>query len=228
MKIRLPFMLVLALAACSPKPEAPAKSEANAVAEAPAATPKSTAPVGTYEFDASHTSVVFKVNHLGFSNYTAGFDKVDGKLMFDPQNPAGMSVDASIDPRSLDLNTPPPGFHDELMGPMFFDVAKFPTIRFNSTSVKPTGPATADVTGDFTLHGVTKPVTLAVTFNGGWAANAYDGNRVGFSAKGVLKRADFGISNGIPAPGTTMGVSDAVEFAIETELSNGEKIAPKP
>ena len=111
------------------------------------------------------------------------------------------------------------------IGSMFFDAKAFPTISFKSTKVTPTGPATAEVTGDFTLHGVTRPVTLAATFNGGWAANAFDGNRVGFSAKGMLKRSDFGMTNGIPAPGTTMGVSDAVEFAIEAEFSNGTKTA---
>jgi len=219
--------LILAVAACSPKPAPPAKPEP-APAPAPAAAPVSTAPAGAYTIDPAHTHVSFRVNHLGFSHYTANFDRVDGKLVFDPANPAAMTVEATIDPRSLDLNAPPAGFHDELMGPMFFDAKAFPSIGFKSTKVVQTGPATADVTGDFTLHGVTKPVTLKATFNGGWAANAFDGNRVGFSATGTLKRSDFGMSNGIPAPGTTMGVSDAVEFAIETELSNGTKVAAKP
>ncbi len=211
---------VLTLAACSPPPAAPVQDAAK-----PAAAPASTAPAGAYTVDHSHASVVFEVNHLGFSHYTAGFDKLDGKLAFDPANPAAMTVEATIDVASLDVNTPPAGFLDELLGTMFFDAKQFPTITFKSTKVEPTGPATAKVTGDLTLHGVTKPVTLDATFNGGWSANAYDGNRVGFSAKGVLKRSDFGMGVGLPAPGTTMGVFDDVDVAIEAEFSNGEKTA---
>jgi polyisoprenoid-binding protein YceI len=190
---------------------------------APAA--KSTAPAGAYVLDGQHTHVSFKVNHLGFSNYTANFDKVAGKLSFDPANPAAMTVEATIDPTSLDLNAPPAGFHDELMGATFFEAAKFPAITFKSTKVELTGPNTAKVTGDFTLHGVTRPVTLETTFNGGWAANAVDGDRIGFSAHTVLKRSDFGMGAGIPAPGTTLGVGDAVDVSIETEFGSGAKKA---
>ena len=77
-------------------------------------------------------------------------------------------------------------------------------------------------------RGVTKPVVLAVTFNGGWAANAYDGARIGFSAKGALKRTDFGIGSGVPAPGTNMGVGDRIEVAIESEFSSGKPTGPTP
>ena len=76
------------------------------------------------------------------------------------------------------------------------------------------------VTGDFTLHGVTKPVTLLVTFNGGYAGHPMDPNaRIGFSATGALKRSDFGITLGIPAPGTTMGVGDEIEIALQAEFT---------
>jgi polyisoprenoid-binding protein YceI len=87
--------------------------------------------------------------------------------------------------------------------------------------VEPTGANTAKVTGDFTLHGVTRPVTLDVTYNGGWTANAFDGNRIGFSAHGVLKRSAFGMSGGLPPPGANMGVGDDVEVMIETEFAAG-------
>lgn len=217
MKAHLAACAVLTLAACSrPAPPADAPS---------AAAPRSTAPAGAYVLDGEHTSISFKVNHLGFSNYTATFDKVEGRLSFDPANPAAMTVEAIIDPMSLDLNAPPAGFHAELMGPTFFEAAKFPAITFRSTKVEVTGADTAKVTGDFTLHGVTRPVTLETKFNGGWAANAVDGARIGFSAHTVLKRSDFGMGAGVPAPGTTLGVSDAVEVSIETEFSSGAKIA---
>lgn len=179
-------------------------------------------PAGRYYMDKSHTSLVFRVNHLGLSRYTAGFSRVDGQLQFDPADPAAMRVEATIDPTSLVLNPPPAGFHDELMGKNWLDAAKFPQITFRSTKVEPTGKNTAKVTGDLTLHGVTKPVVLDVTYNGGYPPNNFDpgGARVGFSAHGVLKRSAFGVSAGIPAPGSTMGVSDDVEVAIETEFSS--------
>ena len=175
---------------------------------------------GGYVLDKAHTSVSFKVSHLGFSHYTARFSRIDGKLAFDPAKPAAMAVEASIDPLSLELNAPPAGFHDELMGKAWFNAAAFPAITFRSTKVEPTGANTAKVTGDFTLHGVTKPVVLEVTYNGGYPPSSFDpGGRIGFSAHGVFKRSAFGISAGIPAPGTTMGVSDDVEVMIETEFS---------
>ena len=228
---------VLALAACAPKPAEQAKTaKVETAAAAPAAAtsdgmtvPPNTAPAGVYAIDKAHTNLSFKVSHLGFSHYTADFDKVDGKLQFDPANPSAMTVEATIDPKSLDLNSPPAGFHDQLLGKTWLDAAAFPSISFKSTKVEVTGPRTANVTGDLTLHGVTKPVTLATTFNGGYAANAFDGARIGFSATGVLKRSEFGIASGLPAPGTNFGVSDNVTFTIETEFSNGGPVkAAKP
>jgi polyisoprenoid-binding protein YceI len=200
---------------------------APAVAATAAAAPQP--PAGAYTMDKAHTSVTFRVNHLGFSHYTARFSKVDGKLRFDPAAPASMAVEATIDPTSLELNTPPPGFHDQLMGKPWFDAAAFPAITYRSTKVEVTGANTARVTGDFTLHGVTKPVVLEVTYNGGYPPNSFDpgGARVGFSAHGVFKRSAFGMGAGIPAPGSTMGVSDDVEVAIETEFSGGKPAAKK-
>lgn len=224
---------VLALAACQKAADAP-RQEATAPPTAPSASPgepvlaplPTKAPAGAYALDPSHTSLTFKLSHLGFSNYTAHFTKVSGKLAFDPARPAAMTVEATVDPRSLELNAPPKGFQEELTGEGWLDAGAFPAIAFKSTKVEPTGANTANVTGDLTLHGVTKPVVLAVTFNGGWAANAYDGARIGFSAKGTIKRSDFGIGFGLPAPGTNMGVGDRIELAIETEFASGKPTEP--
>jgi polyisoprenoid-binding protein YceI len=188
-----------------------------AFAQPKAATP----PAGAYVIDPSHTSVTFRVSHLGFSNYTGHFKTITGNLTFDPAKPEAMSVEASIDPRSLEIPSPPAGFVDTLLGKSWFDAAAWPAITFRSTKVTLTGEKTAKVTGDFTLHGVTKPVTLDVTFNGGWPANPMDGARIGFSATAAFKRSEFGMGFGVPAPGTTMGVSDEVQVAIETEFSGG-------
>ena len=193
---------------------------------APAASPAP--PAGSYFLDKAHTSVTFRVSHMGFSRYTASFRQVNGTLQFDPAHPTAMKVQATIAVPSLELNAPPAGFHDQLMGKSFFEAAKYPTIAFRSTKVTLTGPHRANVTGDFTLHGVTRPLTLDVTYNGGYPPGAMDpgGARVGFSAHGVLKRSAFGMGYGVPAPGSSMGVGDDVEVMIETEFSS--KQAPPP
>jgi polyisoprenoid-binding protein YceI len=211
MKILLTACAILALTAAP-----------TLAAEDQKAPPASTAPVpaGAYTLDKYHASLTFTVNHLGFSMYTAQFKSFDAKLQFDPATPNASTLEATIDANSLELPTPPAGFTDTLKGPQWLDTAKHPTITFKSTKVEPTGKNTARITGDFTLHGVTKPVTLDATYNGGYAGHPMDPNaRVGFSAKGTFKRSDFGIAYGVPAPGTTMGVGDEVSVAIEAEFT---------
>lgn len=227
MKPLLPIVALLALAACSPQP-------AEKTAEAPAAPaaaalkpPKADIPAGDYTLDKTHASLVFKVSHLGFSNYTASFADFDAKLRFDQANAAASVLEATIDPRSLTLPAPPPGFQKELTGPQWLDAARYPAITFKSTKIETTGPDMGKVTGDLTLHGVTKPVTLDVTYNGGYVGHPMDPNaRIGFSAKGAFKRSDFGIAYGVPAPGTTMGVGDEVQVEIEAEFSGPPLKAP--
>lgn len=226
------LLAILALAACA-KPTTPEKTATAAAPAALAGEPvlaplPAKAPAGAYEMDPAHTSLTFRLSHLGFSHYTARFAKVTGKLAFDPANPTAMGVEAAIDPTSLDLPTPPKGFKEHLLSQDYLDAAAFPTITFKSTKVELTGPNTANVTGDLTLHGVTKPVVLAVTFNGGWAANPYDGSRIGFSAETSFKRSDFGVGSGLPAPGTNLGVGDHIDVTIETEFSSGKPTGPAP
>jgi polyisoprenoid-binding protein YceI len=137
-------------------------------------------------------------------------------------------VTASVNPASVETHYPDPAldFNATIAGPEFLDAATYPAITFASTSVTLTGERTADVGGDLTLHGVTAPIALSVTFNGGYAGHPLDaGARIGFSAKGSLLRSAFGIGYGIPAPGTTMGVSDEVSIMIEAEFLNPD--APK-
>jgi polyisoprenoid-binding protein YceI len=223
-------LALVALAACSPKggtPGAPpAADQATPPASAPAA--PNTAPAGDYVLDKPHASLTFQVNHMGFSHFTGRFGTFDVKLKFDPKVPSAMRVDATIDPKSIAHDNPPAGFLEDLAGAKFLDAGQFPKMAFHSTQVTPTGANTADVTGDMTIHGVTKPVTLHVTFNGGYPGMAMDPHaRVGFSAQGSLKRSDFGVAFGVPAPGTTMGVSDQVDVAIEAEFT-GPAMAGAP
>lgn len=224
----LPFtfgVLALGQTACSPKPQTEAPSDAPvAKAETPPSTSISGLPAGDYKLDATHASLNFRVNHLGFTQYTAGFDRFDAQLTLDPANPAAAQLKATVDVKSLDLPAPPEGFIDDLLDTTWFDAGKFPDITFVSTKVEMTGANTARIHGDLTLRGVTKPIVLDAKFNGGYPGiPQMDPNaRIGFSATGTLKRSDFGMSYGIPEAGSTMGVSDAVDIAIEAEFSGPE------
>jgi polyisoprenoid-binding protein YceI len=226
---RLPCLIALAaLAACSRPAEQAAEPAPAALSAAPvSAQPPPVdfdVPAGTYAIDRQHASVNFRVSHMGFSNYTARFTRFDATLRFDPKNPAASSVTATIDPASLQTNYPEPDkldFDKQISGPEFLDAPRFPQMTFKSTSVQPTGPNTAKVTGDFTFHGVTRPVVLDVTYNGGYARMAMDpsGSRIGFSARGRLNRSEFGAGGGVPPAGSSLGVADAVEVIIEAEFT---------
>jgi len=187
---------------------------------APAIPIKTDVPAGEYRLDKTHASLIFRVNHLGFSFYTSRFTDFDATLQLDPAKPTATTLEAKVDAHSLALENPPPGFLDALRGPDWLDTAKYPDIIFRSTAITLTAPDTADITGDLTLHGVTKPVTLSAKFNGGYVGHAMDPNaRIGFSAQGTFNRSDFGIAFGVPEPGSTMGVGDEVEVLIEAEFT---------
>jgi polyisoprenoid-binding protein YceI len=152
--------------------------------------PKS-APPGAYEIETHHTQVIFAIPHLGITDYYGRFEKVSGTLNFNSGTPEKSSVSVSIDTASANVMSSE--VLGQLVGPTVFDAAKFPTATFKSTSLVRTGPTTGKMTGDLTIHGVTKPVTFDVTFNGGLKApigNAYD---LGFHATAIIKRSDFGL-----------------------------------
>ncbi len=179
------------------------------------------APAGEYQLDPAHARLLFRVNHLGFSHYTALIQSFDAKLNFDPDNPETMTVEADADPASVETHYPDASFdfNGFIEGPDFLDAVAYPEAKFVSTDVTQTGERTARVTGDLTLHGVTKPVTFQVTFNGGYGGHPLDvGARIGFSATATFSRSDFGVGWGLPPPGTTMGVFDPVELILEAEF----------
>ena len=185
---------------------------------APSAAP---VPSGAYEMDKAHTSLLFKVNHLGFSTFTGRFTRLDARLAFDPRNVAKSSVSVTIDPKSISSDNAPEGFLDELAGQMFLDAGKYPDMKFASLAVEDTGNGTFRIRGELTLHGVTRPLTLEARYNGGYAGHPYDPHaRIGFSARGSFKRSDFGVSFGIPtAENHFFGVGDQVDVQLETEFS---------
>jgi polyisoprenoid-binding protein YceI len=177
-------------------------------------------PAGSYTLDKAHASLIFKVDHMGFSHWTARFTTFDARLQFDPVKAAADHVTVSIDPTSITPDNPPTGFVAALQGAQWLNAGQFPQITFESTHVEAAGQNGLRITGNMTLHGVTRPVVLDATFNGGYVGHPMDPHaRIGFSAHGTLKRSEFGIAYGIPQPGSTMGVSDAVDFIIEAEFS---------
>ena len=163
-----------------------------------------------YVIDPGHTHVGFKVTHLGFSETYGTFNNVSGIYDLDKDNPEKSSVDVDIKTASIDTNHEKRDEH--LRGPDFFNVEKFPDMTFKSTKVEQTGDKTAKVTGDLTLHGVTKPVTLDVTL---LAAGPYPMDKsitvAGFNATTTIKRSDFGMTTYVPM------ISDEVEITISTE-----------
>lgn len=228
----LVLLLAATLAACSPTPEPTTQAGS---APPPPATAQSEAPVdvpaGSYTMDQSHTSVLFRVDHMTFSKYTARFKRATAQLQFDPKNLAASTVQVSIDPKSLETDYPNAAQYDfnaELQGEQWLNAAKYPQITFNSTNIEVTGARTMRIHGDLTMRGVTRPMTLDARFNGGYAGHPMDKNaRIGFSAHGTLNRSEFGLAFGILQPGSTMGVSDAVEVIVETEF-NGPPWADAP
>lgn len=180
-------------------------------------------PAGKYRLDPYHASLIFRVDHLGFSMYTARFTRLDAELDFDPADPAAATVTATVDARSIETDYPFPeelDFDAQLRGPDWLDAEAHPQITFRSKKVVLTGPNRARIDGELTLRGVTRPLALDATFNGGYAGHPMDpAARIGFSATGSLRRSDYGMTYGIPEPGSKMGVGDEVEIIIEAEFN---------
>ncbi len=170
-----------------------------------------------YTFDKAHTQIHFVVNHLGFSNSSGRFLDFDGGFTFDRTDPAKSSIDVTIKTAGLEMNDQK--WNEHLKGADFFNVEKFPTMTFKSTAIEVTGENTANITGDLTLLGVTKPVVLAVTHNKSGKHPFGDKYVSGFSATASLKRSDFGMNYGLPM------VGDDVKINIEVEGDRTEPAA---
>lgn len=151
-----------------------------------------------YELEKTHAFLTWTVRHNGISGYTVNFTDFDAELDFKPEDPTASTLSVTINPAALETNYPNPSkkveWEDELANDAkFMNATAFPEITFTSTSAELTGDFEGKVTGNLTFLGVTKPVTLDVTFNG--VANApWFGNRdlLGFDASTTIKRSDFG------------------------------------
>ena len=165
-------------------------------------------PAGTYELDRRHASLMVKVRHMGFSSYTMRFNRLSGSFVYDPAAWQGTKVTITVDPKSID--TEESSFNRTVAG--YFEPEKYPVITFTSTGLEMTGEGEGKLTGDLFLHGVTKPVTLDVTFNGVGPGLLGAGTRTGFSGSGRIKRSDFGITGGRPFAADMVDLQFEVEF----------------
>jgi len=163
----------------------------------------------TYSFDKDHTHILFFVNHLGFSNMVGRMTAYEGYFTFNEKEPEKSQIDVRLLPAGIDTDVP--ALNKELQGAKFFNSAAFPEMRFRSGKVVVTGTNTGDAVGDFTLLGVTRPLTLHIIYNKS-GVHPYSNNFIsGFSADAVLKRSDFGMKAYLP------DVGDEVRVHIEAE-----------
>jgi polyisoprenoid-binding protein YceI len=167
-------------------------------------------PAGRYQLDPHHWNVSFDVDHFKYSRFVMRFDKTTAQLNW---NAAGMdqsAVTVDIDATSLDTNVPI--LNKMVSGPDMLDVEHSPTIHFASTAFKRTADNKGELTGDLTIRGTTRPVTLAVTFNGHAPNPLTKQQTLGFSADGHFSRAQFGLSTWYPAVGDDVHVAIQAEF----------------
>ena len=182
----------------------------------------------TFQFDKAHSLVGFRIRHF-VSKVEGRFRDFEGTAVLDRQNPAGSRVDLTIQTASID--TASENRDKDLKSPNFFDVEKFPTITFKSTKVTPKGKDAFDVTGEFTMHGVTKTITIPVRHGGFVKAGKVE--KAGFEvASFAIDRKDYGITWNRPIDAGGVMLGDDVEINIQVEankpLEDAKPAAPPP
>jgi len=165
---------------------------------------------GTWQIDPNHSSAQFSVRHLGVSTVRGAFTKVTGSAKYDPANPANDSLEATIEASSVDTRVEMRD--NDLRSPNFLEVQKYPTITFHSKSTKVAGPGKLQITGDLTIHGVTKEVVLDVDGPSAPIKDPWGNQRIGASASTKINRKDFAVNG---APGV---VGDDLSITIDAEL----------
>ncbi len=170
-----------------------------------------------YQFDKGHTQIRISWNHLGLSEQSALFRAYEGSVIFDQEDVSNSAVNVTIDPASIDTGVP--DFDDHMKSSDFFHVEEHPEVTFETTEVVQTGPNTGRMTGDLTIKGITKPVTLDVSLNFtgdhplAAFSDKYKGRKAaGFKATGRVLRSEFDLGRNAPL------VSDWVDIEINTEL----------
>jgi len=168
------------------------------------------AQAGTWQVDPNHSAAQFSVRHLGVSTVRGAFTKVSGTATHDPADPSKDTLEATIQAASVDTRVE---MRDkDLRSPNFLDVEKFPTITFHSKQAKSVGTGRVQITGDLTIHGVTKEVVLDVEGPSAPIKDPWGNQRIGASASTKINRKDFGVNG---APGA---VGDDISITIDVEL----------
>lgn len=173
--------------------------------------------MSTYQIDTAHTQAQFKVRHLMISNVKGEFDKVTGTIEYDDANPSAAKIDVTIDVASISTREAQRDAH--LKSADFFDVEKFPTIRFVSKEVVKSGEDTFEVVGDLTIHGVTKTVDLDVEDFTPEMKDPYGLFRRGASAKTTILRSDFGLVYNAVLEAGGVAIGNEVHITIDTEFT---------
>jgi len=170
---------------------------------------------GQYVLDKDHASLLFKVNHLGFSTYVGRFNDFDATLDFDPENVENSSLEVIVDTASIDVNNPE--FAEDLRAD-WFDVENFPQATFRTTRFVEADGNSFVFEGDLTLLGTTAPVMLNVTSNGGGRNFLTRSYTLGFTANTTFQRSEFGMNNLV-----SFGIGDDVELEIHVEFQESDQ-----
>ena len=167
--------------------------------------------------DPSHSSVQFSIKHMMVSTVRGKFQKLSGTVNLDEKDPTKSSIEVTIDATSIDTGEPKRDAH--LKSADFFDVAKYPTLTFKSSKIEKAGKGKFKVTGDLTMHGQTRPVTLAIDGPTGAVKTPWGSLTRGVSATGKLNRKDWGLgwNKAIEMGGVMVG--DEVQLQLDVELS---------
>jgi len=168
------------------------------------------AQAGTWQIDPMHSTAQFSVRHLGISTVRGAFTKVSGSAKYDPADPAKTTLDASIEATSVDTRVEMRD--NDLRSPNFLEVQKYPNITFHSKQVKVAGDGKLQITGDLTIHGVTKEVVLDVDGPSAAMKDPWGNQRIGASATTKINRMDFGVK------GAAGLVGDDISITIDAEL----------
>ncbi|WP_376796662.1 YceI family protein [Thermogemmatispora sp.] len=170
----------------------------------------------TWQIDPAHSRVAFAVRHMMVSTARGAFKVFSGEIEYDEQNPANSKITAQADAASIDTGQPDRDQH--LRSADFFEVEKYPTITFVSTKIEPLGGNEYRVTGDLTMHGVTRPVTFTGEFNGP-IVDAFGLRRAGILATATISRKDFGLTWNRAIESGGVIVDDKVKIEIELEIT---------
>lgn len=173
-------------------------------------TEEATLSSGNYILDPTHTSIIFRVMHMGFSPFAGGFDTTEGTLDFNADDPTASALSITVKADSVDTNSD--HLDDGLKDAKMFDVSNYPDVTFTATEIEVTGDNTGTITGDLTIKDVTKPVTLNARLTGNGVHPMKNAKTIGFYADTRLTRSEFNLNEWLGLVGDDVTLSIAAEF----------------